>query len=328
MKKYSVVSLFSGCGGMDLGFRGGFEFLGKDYNSNNFELVWANELNPSACSTYRYNISDNIVEGDIWQNMSEVPNSADVVIGGFPCQDISINGKREGVAGARSGLYTAMVEVVKKVKPRVFVAENVKGLLMQYNKESLNKVVNDFEALGYSVNYAIYNSADFGVPQRRERVFIIGTPIEAKQYSHPKRVSDNSHWVSAQRAIEDLEIVPEGAAPNHVWSKAKKSPEQGSRILKPHLPSTTIRAECHGNIQFHYKLDRRISMREAARLQSFPDDFIFQSKIRETERQIGNAVPPVLGWHIAQSVSGYLDSVSTAPAKLEKEAFSRAAGFI
>ena len=89
----SVISLFSGCGGMDLGFSGGFEFLGKDYSQTPFEIIWANDLNSAACRTYKKNIGEHIVEGDIWKMMDEIPLEADVVIGGFPCQDISINGK-------------------------------------------------------------------------------------------------------------------------------------------------------------------------------------------------------------------------------------------
>ena len=100
-----------------------------------------------------------------------------------------------------------------------------------------------------------------------------------------------------------MEDVAETEAFNHVWSKAKRSGEQGNRRLKPDRVAYTIRAECHGNIQYHYNLDRRISMREAARIQSFPDNFIFHSKIRETERQVGNAVPPVLAWHVARRLA-------------------------
>lgn len=317
MSRYSVVSLFAGCGGMDLGFTGGFKFLGKRYKKNKFKIIWANELNESACRTYTHNISSNIKQGDIWDHIDYLPEKADIVIGGFPCQDISINGKRAGVTGARSGLYTAMVQAVGKLRPKVFVAENVKGLLLKYNEESLRKVISDFEGLGYKVNYSIYNSADYGVPQTRERVFIIGTPIDAEPYSHAERVSDPSNWVTSRQAIYDLEEKEEKSLPNHIWSKAKKSPEQGSRLLKADRPATTIRAECHGNIQFHYSLPRRISMREAARFQSFPDSFEFMSGIRETERQVGNAVPPVLGWHIAQSIQEYLERIHRPP--LEEE---------
>ncbi|MBR4834008.1 MAG: DNA cytosine methyltransferase [Thermoguttaceae bacterium] len=119
---------------MDLGFKGGFSFLGKQYKSHPFEIIWANEINAAACRTYRKNIDPNIVEGDINACLEKIPAYADVVIGGFPCQDISINGKMAGVDGARSGLYRCMVEVVRRTCPKVFVAENVKGLLMKRNE--------------------------------------------------------------------------------------------------------------------------------------------------------------------------------------------------
>jgi len=109
-------------------------------------------------------------------------------------------------------------------------------------------------------------------------------------------------WITAKQAADDLKNAPEDKASNHIWSRAAKSSEQGDRTLKANKPADTMRAECHGNIQFHYELDRRISMREAARFQSFPDNFVFCGGLRETERQVGNAVPPVLAWHIAKAV--------------------------
>jgi DNA (cytosine-5)-methyltransferase 1 len=233
--------------------------------------------------------------------MDTIPDSTDVVIGGFPCQDISVNGKRVGISGSRSGLYRAMVDVVKRLKPKIFVAENVKGLLMRNNKQSLEKLISDFASIGYTVSYSLYNAADFGVPQTRDRVFIVGTQ-EGISFEAPKALFSKSQYITAKQALADLEKLPENELINHIWSKANRSPEQGSRCLKADRPGYTIRAECHGNIHFHYKQPRRMSMREAARIQSFPDNFIFQSKLRETERQVGNAVPPVLSWHIGKAV--------------------------
>lgn len=304
--KIKVVSLFSGCGGLDLGFLGGFEFLGKHYDRNNFDIVWANEINPRACETYRLNIGDHIVDGDIWQQVDNLPNiNPDVVIGGFPCQDISVNGKMAGVDGSRSGLYRAMVEVVQRMRPKIFVAENVKGLLMRNNRKSLERVLTDFSALGYSVSYQLYNSADYGVPQSRERVFIVGT-LPGITFSPPRAVLQPAEYITAKMALHDLENVPEDEKISHIWSRANISPEQGNRKLDADRVGYTIRAECHGNIQWHYNMPRRISMREAARIQSFPDSFIFRSKLRETERQLGNAVPPVLAWHLARAVQDAL----------------------
>jgi DNA (cytosine-5)-methyltransferase 1 len=300
--KIRVVSLFSGCGGMDQGFLGGFSFLGKKYSKTNFEIIWANDFNEAACRTYANNIGNHIYHGDIWQLIDDIPLDADVIIGGFPCQDISVNGKGAGVDGKRSGLYRAMVETVSRIKPKIFVAENVKGLLMKHNVDSLQRVLTDFRALGYDVTFQLYNTAAYGVPQTRERVIIVGTRPDVPKFTPPKPTHEKSNFVTARSAIEDLEKVQECEAINHTWSRANKSAEQGSRRLVADRAGYTIRAECHGNIQFHYDLDRRISMREAARFQSFPDNFIFASKLRETERQVGNAVPPVFAWHIAAAV--------------------------
>ena len=136
----------------------------------------------------------------------------------------------------------------------------------------------------------------------RERVVIVGTSSEADPFIPPEPERRSSEWITAEEAIRDLETIPEDRDSNHIWSRANPSPDQGNRKLTADKPAHTIRAECHGNIQFHYSLPRRISMREAARIQSFPDSFIFKSGLRETERQVGNAVPPVFAWHVACSV--------------------------
>ena len=301
---FSVVSLFAGCGGMDLGFRGGFDFLGKHYDRHAFNIVWANEINPDACETYRHNLGPHIVEGDIKDTAKSMPSSADVIIGGFPCQDISINGKMLGIKGKRSSLYTAIVEAVGRLQPKVFVAENVGGLLLKQNEYSLQKILEDFNGLGYNVSYRLYLAADFGVPQTRARVFIVGTRKDLPLFVPP--AAECQRPVTAREAIGDLEQRNADKAFSHVWSEAKVSGEQGNRHLLADRPGYTIRAECHGNIQFHYSLPRRISMREAARIQSFPDSFRFVSGIRATERQIGNAVPPVLAWQVARAVEDVL----------------------
>lgn len=303
---YRVVSMFSGCGGMDLGVMGGFSFLGRAYPSLPFSIVFANDINEAACRSYRRNLHEHVICGDVWALIDGLPDNVDVLIGGFPCQDISVNGKGRGVSGHRSGLYRAMVDAVKKTRPKVFVAENVKGLLMRHNSSSLQQVLKDFRELGYEVSYKLYQAADYGVPQSRERVFIVGTLPSISSFVPPTPTHDANSHIVAREALGDLEKLKEDPEINHIWSRANRSPEQGDRRLRADRPGYTIRAECHGNIQYHYKLPRRISMREAARLQSFPDNFIFDAKLRETERQIGNAVPPVLAWHIAKAVARIL----------------------
>lgn len=304
-KPITVVSLFSGCGGMDLGLVGGFDFLGKHFPKTGFEIIWANEISNSACRTYRQNLGNYIIEGDIEEQINNLPEAADVVVGGFPCQDISINGKMLGVNGKRSSLYTYIVEAVKKLKPKVFIAENVGGLLLKQNEYSLNKILEDFNSLGYNLNYQLYHAEQYGVPQTRERVIFVGTQKGLSVFTPPKPTTETP--ITAYEALHDLEEHPEDKEFSHIWSNAKVSGEQGNRRLLANRPGYTMRAECHGNIQFHYNLPRRISMREAARIQSFPDSFSFPCGLRETERQIGNAVPPVLAWHIANSVKSVIE---------------------
>lgn len=303
-KQLQVVSLFSGCGGMDLGFAGGFDFCGHHYDSLPFDIIWANDWDNQACNTYVLNLGEAYLHrGDITDVMDTLPQSADIVIGGFPCQDVSINGLRTAGHGKRTVLYRKMIEVIERCRPKAFVAENVRGLLMSHSKPFFDQMLEDFRTTGYNVTHRLYLAADYGVPQMRERVFIIGLKSDIP-FVHPTPMGMH---MSTQEALSDLETQDENADISHIWSKAKRSPEQGNRRLKPDRPSTTIRAEHHGNIQWHYKLERRISLREAARLQSFPDNFLFASAMRATERQIGNAVPPVLAWHIANAIRKHIE---------------------
>jgi DNA (cytosine-5)-methyltransferase 1 len=305
---WTIASLFSGCGGLDLGFLGGFDFLNRHYTRLPFDIVWANELNPAACKTYERNLGS-IIQGDVNEVMDTLPAHVDVVIGGFPCQDISINGKMQGIKGKRSSLYTAIVEAVKITKPEVFVAENVGSLFLKTNSESFHKIVSDFDSLGYKLNVHRYDSSKYGVPQTRDRVFIVGVQNGLPDFVPPAETTPDKP-ITAAEAIGDLVNHPWDKEFAHIWSKAKKSGEQGDRHLIADRPGYTIRAECHGNIQWHYDLPRRISMREAARIQSFPDTFQFVCGLRETERQIGNAVPPVLAWELARNVALTLGGIS------------------
>ena len=302
--RHRVVSLFSGCGGMDLGFLGEFTFGGKRYDRLPFEIVWANDIDGSACNTYAANLGDeHLHRASIVDVLDTLPRSVDVVIGGFPCQDVSINGQRNVANGRRTVLYQHMVDVIRRTKPSAFVAENVKGLLMAHGKPFFDRMLADFAMPGYSVTHKLYLAADYGVPQMRERIFIVGVKGD-RPFAHPEPLVGR---MTTREALADLECAEEDKDTSHVWSKARRSPEQGDRRLRADKPATTIRAEHHGNIQWHYNQNRRISLREAARLQSFPDDFDFVCAMRATERQIGNAVPPVLAWHLANAVRGHLE---------------------
>lgn len=306
VKHLSVVSLFSGCGGMDLGFLGDFHFGDCYYGPLPFKIMWANDINKRACDTYELNLEHSIRHGPLSSVIEELPKRVDVVIGGFPCQDVSINGTKKGVNGERTILYREMIEVIRRVRPVAFIAENVKGLTMSHGADLFTRMIDDFKSLrGYKLDHRVYLAANYGVPQMRERVFIVG--IKGKRFEPPETLPLHER-MTAREAICDLEGKRENKGTAHIWSRARTSPDQGSRKLKADLPATTIRAECHGNQQWHYRLKRRISLREAARLQSFPDSFTFPAGMRETERQIGNAVPPVMAWYMARSLSEQINT--------------------
>lgn len=318
--KYKVVSLFSGCGGLDLGLEGGFTYLNHRYALNPFKVIWANDNNEKATKTQSLNFPQTkVVCADITKVLDDkldLPD-ADIVVGGFPCQDFSLAGKRRGLTVQRGQLYLSMAKVIEKIRPKVFLAENVKGLLSWEGGLGIRTMVSDFEKLGYHVEYKLHNTANFGVPQTRERVIIIGIRKDiGEKIIWPKETHAEDPqntklkpWVTLKDAIGDLEDEKKHfCLPNSGYSKAKYFPgTQGNTTTKSNRPGPTMRAEHHGNIEFHYSLPRRLSAREAARVQSFPDDFAFVSSTTDAYRQVGNAVAPVFGWHLAQSLKEMLD---------------------
>lgn len=331
MAPYKVISLFSGCGGLDLGIVGGFSFLGKYYDKNPFEIIWANDINERAVKTLQRNFPGiNVVCGDITQILGidteqqtsffpqiDFPH-ADVVIGGFPCQDFSLAGKRQGLTVKRGKLYQSMAKVVEVVRPKLFLAENVKGLISWENGLAIQTITEDFAKLGYSVKYNVFNAANYGVPQMRERVIIVGirndlhVELEWMKPTHSDTDKTLLPWVTIKDAIGDLEDDEKlQSLPNSGYSKAKLFPgKQGNTITKADRPAPTMRAEHHGNIEFHYCLPRRLSAREAARIQSFPDNFVFEQSTSDAYRQVGNAVAPVFAWHIAKMLIDTLEKTN------------------
>lgn len=328
-KKYKVVSLFSGCGGMDLGFEGGFTFLNKEYKENPFKIIYSNDFEKKACETYNYNFDNKIVCDDIHNiNENEIPD-CDIVIGGFPCQDFSLAGKRKGFNSQRGNLYKEMLRVVNNKKPKIFVAENVEGISINIeNSSPLLKIIDEFKKIGYNVNYQLFNTADYEVPQTRKRIIIIGVRDDLNYIpDFPKPILSPNRWITAKEAIDDLwDKLDSDYVKNHTskdYSKAKFSEDgkgQGNRQIEADKPSITIRAEHHGNIEGHYrsmnpnepnnkKYWRRLSIRECARIQSFPDSFIFPCAASSAYKQIGNAVPPVFGWHIARHILNILNKI-------------------
>lgn len=164
---YKVISLFSGAGGMDLGFI-----------NVGFEIIWANDFFKEATDTYKLNIGKHIVHADITQIKSyEIPDNPDVIIGGFPCQGFSVANIKRSIEDKRNFLYKEMLRIIRDKKPKFFVAENVKGILSMDKGKVFAMIKSDFENLGYKVDYKLLNSAEYGVPQIRDRVIIIGNRV-------------------------------------------------------------------------------------------------------------------------------------------------------
>lgn len=182
-KKYRVISLFSGAGGMDLGF----------INAG-FDIVWANDFFKEAVESYKKNVDDRIVYGDITKiDSSEMPDDIDLVIGGFPCQGFSVANTKRSMKDERNFLYKEMLRVIRDKNPKFFVAENVKGILSMKKGKVIEMIKKDFRSLGYDVEARLLNAAEYGVPQARERVVIIGNRIGVKN-PYPKP----THWVDSK----------------------------------------------------------------------------------------------------------------------------------
>lgn len=295
-----IASLFSGAGGLDLGL----------IQAGNV-VVWANDIDKDAVETYKRNISDDIVCADIKDiHIGSIPE-VDVIVGGFPCQGFSIANKRRDAADARNFLYKFFYHIVKEKQPKFFIAENVKGILSLDNGNAIRTIVSDFSEAGYSVTFKKVDMADYGVPQHRERVIIVGQRhgLSAKMlFDYPPitHFKDNENgkkrWISISEA---LEFVPKGynptSDPNNFGSSYKFVERNftAHRKTDPSKPCPTILARGNGKGGVcaipHYNGKRRLTIRESATVQTFPYDFVFCGKMGSCYRQIGNAVPVLYG---------------------------------
>jgi DNA (cytosine-5)-methyltransferase 1 len=311
--KHSVISFFAGCGGLDLGFMGGFLFMKQRLSRLPFNILSAYDFDSKCVSTYRKNIGDHIEVKDLANtNPTDLP-FADLLIGGFPCQDFSICGPRVGLISKRGRLYKAMVSYMKIHKPKVVVAENVPHLARIGGGVVMGTIMKDLQAVGYRFELWKLYGPDYGIPQTRTRLFFVGVraDIEGKPIK-PKATHKGNHR-SIDWAIRDLENVTGDEVPNqHQYFKAAKSKKgggQGDETSKEGLPSYTIRANSHSRIQFHYRLPRRLTVRECARIQTFPDNFVFPFSTTINIKQIGNAVPPLLAHRVANSIATFMSTL-------------------
>ncbi len=344
-QNYKVISLFSGMGGMDIGFAEQVivhkKSIKETYVESNYEIpefvklkrlpfdiVFQNDILPAAKKiaelnnwNHNYHLKD---IRDMLKENHAFP-SADVITGGFPCQDFSHAGKRQGFDSTRGTLYQSYVEVVKRVKPYIFVAENVNGLLTMPG-EPIKKIIEDFSKVGYEVKYQLIKCEEFGIPQTRWRVIIMGIRLDKRS-----KLKDNWNIIDENKVrctigcyfkhLEEPNSTNDPA--QKVYSKAARLEKgQGQKEVGLDEFAPTMRAEHHGNIEFRRITsgknkeptlpERRLSVREAALIQTFPPNCILTEPNKlnsKAYKPIGNAVPPLLGYLIAIKVERILSQI-------------------
>ena len=308
MREFTAVSLFCGAGGLDMGF-----------DRAGFRTIWANDFDADACKTHQSWSKTTVVCGDISKiDYSTIPVS-DVILGGFPCQGFSLSGPRK-IDDSRNVLYKHYVKLVKQNKPLAFVGENVKGLLTMGNGQIIDAIVADFAECGYDVYYKLVNAKNFGVPQDRERVIIIGfrKDLEVRDFSLP---ATNGEAMTLGEAIGNMpEATPEDVcdAPysSRYMSRNRKRgwddvaytvPAMAKQVtLWPGSPNM----EKVGRDLWKFGeggITRRLSWREAAVIQTFPADLEFSGDLTSIYKQIGNAVPVKLAEFVANYIRPYLE---------------------
>jgi DNA (cytosine-5)-methyltransferase 1 len=286
--------MFSGTGGLDLG-------LVQSGNA----VIWANDIDEDAAATYRNNIGEHIVCADINNiNLADLPK-ADVIVGGFPCQGFSQANLLRKIDDERNQLYKFFYRAIKCKQPKFFIAENVRGILSLGDGDIIRQIVSDFKKIGYIVTVTLINMANYGIPQTRQRVFIIGQHKDIGKtmlFQFPKETYGKDGkpkpWVSIKTALDHY---PDPDKPNsyqnHIYSSYKVEYRNftGHRVTDPDKPSPTILARGNGKGGVcaipHYNGKRRLTVRESAAIQTFPDDFKFIGQMNSCYRQIGNAVP-------------------------------------
>lgn len=316
MEKMKVASLFSGCGGMDLGLLGNFDFLRQHYYALPFEIVFSIDNDPYAVQLYNSNFAHHCRLGDVRElDVKELPNF-DLLVGGFPCQSFSIsaqNPPRLGYKDEKGMLFFEMVKVLREKQPRFFIAENVKGLLSANKKQAFPMIIKEFENAGYKIKYKLLNSSHYGIPQKRERVIIVGFkditdywnfhfPQEVLKKSVlrdviiPEQNEDEALFFS-DRAVAGMLAVRDKMNKGRAMNLDAPCNTISAHLAKVSLNSTDPVLEIDGRF-------RRFSTREAARIQSFPDSYQLDLVSQGRQyRAIGNAVPPVMMWHIAKALA-------------------------
>ena len=318
-----VVSFFAGCGGLDLGFR-----------QAGFDVIWANEFDRNVYATYEYNHPYTCLCKNDIRNLSpnDVPD-CDGFIGGPPCQSWSVAGKQKGLEDSRGRLFVTYMEMIKAKQPKFFLIENVKGLLDDKFKDVFTGFLNTLDKSGYDISYKLLDAVNYKIPQNRERVFLVGFRKDLNiRYEFPMPTCNRP--ITLREAIGDIKEIPVLHKTNTVKEKTESINHdvcgadygvfynRGNRRRSWDMPSFTIhgmacniplhpsspRQICYGREKWGFVKGkeneyRRLSVRECARIQTFPDTFKFScDSLTATYKMIGNAVPPRLGRVIAESI--------------------------
>lgn len=331
--KMKAASLFCGCGGTDVAILGDFDFLGKHYSSNDVEIVYANDIEKSACEIFEANFGLKPDNRDIREVKSSELPEFDILTGGFPCQSFSIvaqNPKRLGIKDDKGKLFFEMCRILREKQPKCFIAENVKGILTANNRQAFPLIIKEFEDSGYDVKYAVLNSAYFGVPQKRERVIIVGFRKDLRaDFQFPKPVIENEKdYVALRRCIDDKAAekyyFSEKAVAGMMKKRETMKKGRAQNIDKPcstvgaHLAKISLNST--DPVLFENGRYRRFTPREVARIQSFPESFALPGSQSAQYRALGNAIPPVMLWHVASRVSKLLkESLKGSPKEGEKK---------
>lgn len=310
---HSVVSFFSGCGGMDLGFIGGFNYKGLKSDSLPFRIVSAYDFDEKCVETYNINFQHKASLKDLSNACSHTMPASDLLIGGFPCQEFSSCGPKRGLDSNRGRLYHTLIRYMSAHMPKVVVAENVPNLARMAGGAVIKTIIEDLSSVGYRFKVWSLFAPDYGVPQSRTRLFFIGVRNDISGFPELPLPTHIGRHRSIDWAISDLEPISDESIPNQSQyfkaSKAKKGNGQGDEVSKVGAPSYTVRANAKSRVQFHYKLPRRLTVRECARLQTFPDNFILPFSATTNVMQLGNAVPPLLAYQVAKSIEAFMSEI-------------------
>lgn len=322
----NIVSLFSGAGGLDLGFK-----------KEGFNIIWANEYDKTIWETFEYNFHDTALDKRSITDISfnEIPD-CDGIIGGPPCQSWSEVGKFDGIKSPNGKLFNNYIQILKEKQPKFFLVENVPGLVSKAHIGEFKKFIFYFENAGYNVTWKLINSNDYGVPQERFRIIIVGFRKDlGKLFIFPdpdlyKPTLRNAIWdLPEPKKCDKYKSNTDLVIPNHEYLIETFSPifMERNRVRSWDEPSYTILASArhivihpsapkmikHSRNKFIFadgkeSLYRRFSVRECARIQTFPDEYIFKYKnIRDGYKMVGNAVPVNLAMRLANSIKEQLN---------------------